>query len=265
EYVEYHRDFQNGVRDIRTCTSDDFIHWTDPEWLDYGEAPPEHLYTNAIIPYFRAPHIYLGFPNRFVPGRTKVPEHSNKGINDAVLMSSRDGLHFERWQEGWLRPSTDPKTWTDRNNYVAWDMVPTSDSEISMYCNEHYRYPTQRLRRLTIRTDGFVSLHGGSEGAEAITRPLQFTGSRLVINYETSAVGSVRVGLCDESGEAYPGFGLADCPAIYGNEIAHTVSWEEGSDVSELAGKPVRLRLRVCDADIYSFQFTAGDDDEEKD
>ena len=68
-YVEFHRGFRNGVRDIMTCTSADFRTWSDPVWLSYPGAPREHLYTNQISPYFRAPHIYIGFPKRFLPKR----------------------------------------------------------------------------------------------------------------------------------------------------------------------------------------------------
>ena len=72
-YVDYHRDsiYPDGVRvrNIMTCTSKDFRRWTKPQWLDFGDAPVEHLYTNAVTPYHRAPHIYMGFPKRFVPDR----------------------------------------------------------------------------------------------------------------------------------------------------------------------------------------------------
>ena len=34
------------------ATSDDFIHWTEPQWIDLGETPAEHFYTNATTPYF---------------------------------------------------------------------------------------------------------------------------------------------------------------------------------------------------------------------
>jgi hypothetical protein len=256
EYVEYHRGFRDGVRDIMVCRSKDFIHWSKPEWLDYGDVPPEHLYTNAITPYFRAPHIYLGFPCRFVPGRKKVADHPEMGINDGVLVSSRDGLHFERWVEAFLRPGSDPLCWTDRNNYLAWGMAQTSPTEISVYWNEHYRYPTAYLRRGTLRLDGFVSIHAGAEGGEVVTRPLVFTGKRLVLNYETSAIGSVRVELCDEAGNAYPGFGLAQNDGLFGNEIEATVTWQGQADVSALAGKPVRVRIQVRDADVYALHFT---------
>ncbi|MBU0596475.1 hypothetical protein KJ567_07315 [Candidatus Bipolaricaulota bacterium] len=255
EYVCYFRIFKDGVRDISRCTSKDFIHWSEPEALDYGDAPREHLYTNAATPYFRAPHILLAFPCRFVPDRKRVAEHKEGGINDGVLMSSRDGLHWERWIEAFLRPGPDPLCWTDRNNYIAWGLAPTSDTEISLYWTEHYRYPTYHLRRGTVRTDGFVSIHAGAEGGEVLTRPLTFDGKALVVNYSTSAIGSLRFELCDGDGKACEGFALADSEKLYGDEIAHEVKWAKGSDVSALVGKPVRLRVQLKDADLYSIRF----------
>ncbi len=255
QYVAYFRIFKDGVRDIRRCVSKDFIHWTDYQDLDYGDAPKEHLYTNAITPYFRAPHLLIGLPCRFVPGRKKIPAHKEGGVNDGVLMSSRDGVHWERWVEGFLRPAPDPLCWTDRNNYLAWGMAQTSDSEISLYWNEHYRYPTHRLRRGVIRVDGFVSIHADAQGGEMLTRPFQFAGKTLVVNYATSAIGSLRFELCDAEGKPYEGFSYADSEVLFGDEIAHTVSWNGETDVHALAGKPVRLRVRLKDGDLFSFRF----------
>lgn len=107
-YVKFHRGFREDIRDIMTCTSDDFIHWSEPQWLDYGDAPREHFYTNAILPYFRAPHIFVGFPKRFLPDRIKTP-HRYTGLSDGVFMSSRDGLHFRRWLEAFIRPGPMPE------------------------------------------------------------------------------------------------------------------------------------------------------------
>ena len=79
EYVAYTRgiagkgSFKGGVRWIRRATSKDFLNWTPLELIDPGDTPYEHLYTNACTQYFRAPHIYLMFPKRFVPDR-KVNE-----------------------------------------------------------------------------------------------------------------------------------------------------------------------------------------------
>jgi len=256
QYREFHRGFRDGLRDILTSTSEDFIHWTEPQWLDYGGAPREHLYTNAAIPYFRAPHIFLAFPKRFVPERHAIREHPEPGVSDGVLMSSRDGWHWDRrFMEAFLRPGPDPQNWTQRSNMIAWGLVPTGPGEISLYHSEHYYHPTCRLRRSTLRTDGFVSLHAPYAGGEFTTRLLTFQGRELVLNYATSAVGSIRVEIQDAAGHPYPGYALADCPEIYGDELERPVAWNAGTEVSALAGRPLRLRFVMQDADLYALRF----------
>ncbi|MFQ6130718.1 MAG: hypothetical protein ACE5R4_01660 [Armatimonadota bacterium] len=260
-YAEYHRDFRQGHRDIRTCTSQDFINWTEPQWLDYGDAPREHLYTNAIKPYFRAPHILLGFPCRFFPERKKLTDHPISGINDSVLMTSRDGLHFSRWLEAFMRPGLQRERWWQRNNYAAWGMLVTKPAitglpdELSFYYNEHYYLGGNRLRRFTLRMDGFVSVHAPYAGGEMLTRPLVFEGKQLVLNYATSAAGSIRVEITDGDGTPLPGFTLDDCPELYGDSIEEAVAWKAGHDVSRLAGQVVRLRFLLKDADLFALRF----------
>lgn len=51
------------------------------------------------------------------------------------------------------------------------------------------------------------------------------------------------------------GFALADCPDIFGDTLTRVVTWKRGSDLSRLAGKPVRLRFEFKDADLYAFRF----------
>ena len=177
------------------------------------------------------------------------------GVSDAVLMSSRDGLNFDRWSEAFIRPSTEPEVWTDRNNYPAWGILETGPEELSVYWTEHYRHPGMRLRRGTLRKDGFVALHAGGETGEVLTRSLVFTGKRLLINHATDAVGWIRFELCDTQGKPIDGFSFYDSETLFGNELEHEVTWRKGTDLSNLAGKPVRLRLRLQNADVYSFQF----------
>ena len=56
-------------------------------------------------------------------------------------------------------------------------------------------------------------------------------------------------------GKPLPGFSLEDCLEHYGDSVEQIVSWKGGSDVSSLAGKPVRLRFVLADGDVYSFRF----------
>ena len=246
-----------GIRTIRTSTSPDFVQWTKPERCRFGDTPMEHLYTNATIPYFRAPHIFLSFPMRFVPERT-VHRGIPEGISDAVFMSSRDGLNFDRsFMEAWVRPGLDRNNWVHRNFITAWTLIQTGPEELSFYWTENYEAPGAecKLRRGTLRLDGFVSVNAPCAGGEFTTKPLTFEGRELVINYSTSAVGSVQVEAQDADGNPIEGFALAQCPEIYGDEIEHVVAWEGGSDVSALAANALRLRFVMKDADLYSIRF----------
>ena len=107
-----------------------------------------------------------------------------------------------------------------------------------------------------LRTDGFVSIQAPYSGGELVTKPVIFQGSKLVINYATSAAGSVRVELQDAEGNPLPGFALDDCPEIYGDQIERVVAWKSGTDVNALVGKPIRVRFVLKDADLYSLRFT---------
>jgi hypothetical protein len=255
KYVAYCRGWKPH-RVIRRTTSDDFRNWSAFEYLDYGDAPPEHFYTCMVAQYPRAPHIYLGFEKRFLPERKAVSEHVAPGVSDAIFMSSRDGIHFDRrFMESWIRPGLDQNNWTERNFQVAWDIIETSPTELSFYWLENYRHPGCRVQRGTLRLDRFVSINAGYAGGEFTTKPLRFAGRGLVINYATSAAGSVRVEVQGADGAPIPGFTLDECPEIYGDHIERVVAWEGGADLAAVAGKPVRLRLALKDADLYALRF----------
>lgn len=256
KYVAFFRGFHDGKRDILTCTSEDFLNWTEPRFVDYGGVPLEHFYTNAITPYFRAPHIYVGFPKRFVPERHVVTEQKEKGVSDAVFISSRDGVHFSRrFREAFIRPGLEHLNWMHRSNMTAWGLLQTSPTEISLYYSENYNTPKNQLRRGTLRLDGFASIQAPATGGEWISKPFLFKGKELVLNYSTSAAGSVQVELQSEAGQPLPGFSLAECPEIYGDEIERVVTWKGGKDVSQWEGKTIRLRSVMKDADLYSLRF----------
>ncbi len=260
-YMDFHRDFRDGIRQIMTCTSQDFINWTEPQWLIFENTPLEHLYTNAVTPYYRAPHILLGFPKRFMESRKKLADDPWTGVSDGVFMSSRDGLHWHRWLEAFIRPGLQKERWWQRNNMTAWGIlvtksdIPGMPDELSIYSSEAYCTDNNRLRRYTLRIDGFVSVNAPYAGGEMITKPLIFDGGEFVINYSTSAAGSIRLEIMNKDGEPIPGFTMGECPEIYGDEIEKVVIWNSGSDVSSLKGQIVKLRFFLKDADLYSIRF----------
>ena len=250
--------FGGGYRWIRRATSPDFLSWSPLELIDTGDTPHEHLYTNGTTPYSRAPGVYLAFPRRFSPQRKPREDSPWPGAADSVFMSSRDGSNWDRrFMESILRPGIGPRHWTSRNNLLSNGIVETGEKEISMYVLRHRDFPSVHFERVTWRKDGFVSASAGYGGGEVTTRPLEFDGGELEINYSTSAVGSIRIEMQDENGDTLAGFGLGDYPEMFGDEIDGVARWEGGSDVSSLAGRPVRLRFQLKDADVYAFRFRA--------
>ena len=89
------------------------------------------------------------------------------------------------------------------------------------------------------------------------TRPLTFRGSRLMLNFSTSAAGGVRVEVQGPDGTPIPGFALADCTELIGNEIERAATFA-GGDLGGLAGRPVRLRFVMKDADLFALRFEDG-------
>jgi len=294
-YRAYFRTFTKGVttaktwkpagyRAIRTAASKDFLNWENEADLTYKDSPVEHLYTNQVAPYYRAPHILIGFPTRYVergwsPSMRALPElekrearaaaHLRYGtaLTEGLLMASRDGVHFERWNEAFLRPGPErPSTWLYGHQYIAWHAVETASSlpgapnELSLYASEgSWHGDGNSIRRYTLRLDGFVSVSAGWKGGQMLTRPLTFEGSQLQLNFSTSAAGSIRIEFQDAEGRPMDGFTLDDCPEVFGDTVSRTATWKAGPDVSKLAGKPVRLLFELKDADLYSFRFASAE------
>lgn len=290
-YRAYWRIFTGGVTDeknwkpaghraIRTATSKDFIHWENQADLTYVDSPSEQLYTNVIKPYFRAPHLLIGFPTRYVErgwsdSMRELPELDNRerrskgsdrygmAITEGLFMASRDGVKFKRWNEAFLRPGIERDgTWNYGHQYIAWQPVQTKSTlegapdELSLYATESYWTDhDSKLRRYALRMDGFVSVNAPMKGGELITKPITFTGKSLFLNLSTSAAGRIKVEIQDGSGKPVEGYALADCRDLFGDSLNRKVGWEKTGDVGPLQGKPVRLRFVLNDADLYSYKF----------
>ena len=192
-YVAIYRDFRQGVRTVKYAESQDFLTWSPGVWADYGDTPPEQLYTNATTPYFRAPQIYLAFPKRFVPWLEPIGDVPGKGVSESVFMTSRDGVHWDRrFMEAFVRPGRDPRNWVHRNNLMACGVHPTAPGEMSLYIQRHYNWPSAHVERLAMRLDGFVSAHANYRGGLLTTKPFLLDGTYMVLNFATSAAGGIR-------------------------------------------------------------------------
>ena len=246
-----------GIRAIQSCTSDDFVHWSEPVPHIYDDdIPLEHFYTNATVPCPGAEQILLSFPMRFVPDRTKHTEgmdYPGGGLSDAVFMSSRDGVHWDRtFMEAWLRAGPEQRNWTHRNQTPAVGIVETAADEWSLYAASHYGWDSNRLQRITVRPHGFASVRAGYKGGEFTSKTLTLTGDTLRLNYATSAIGSIRVEVQNPEGAPLEGFTLADAKPLFGDEL--DAAWP--ADFSALKGQEIRLRFVLQDADLFALRCT---------
>ncbi len=259
------------LRAILRATSDDFLNWSPGVLMDYRTngrpAPVEEFYINQTRPYFRAPHLYMALPARFMGGRSAITEAEGRAIkvhptqltscSDACFMTTRpETSWYERtFMEALIRPDIGPAHWSGRCNYPVDGILQTGPTEMSLYIDEHYAQAKNQVRRYSLRLDGFASLRTSHEGGEALTHPLVFSGCELELNYATSAAGSLRVELRDAQNRPLPGYGLREAVDVFGNRMAGHAAWKQGKDVGPLAGTPVRLRFVMRDADLFSFRF----------
>jgi hypothetical protein len=242
EYRAYWRYFGDGVRAIRTATSQDFVHWENEADLQYTEGTPtEHLYTNAIQKYYRAPHLFVGFPTRFEPASQEV---------EPIFMTSRDGVTFHRYAEPVVPRSAPKDRDHNRSNYMAWGMfpLPGKPHEISVYATENYYETTPgRVRRFAYRVDGFVALRGGEQGGQLTTKPMRYQGDRLLLNYVVQDGGSLVVEVVDETGTV-----VGKSRRLTGDAVDLPVAWETAPPWGQGV---VRLRFHLGNADLFSFRF----------
>lgn len=269
-YVAFFRIFTEsnwgGFRWVARSTSPDFINWSEAVAMDKGDAPWEHIYTNQTIAYYRAPHVYLAIAARFMPGRRVVsPEEAAQiGVandyagdcSDNVLMTSRGGNRYDRtFMEALIKPEIGLEHWISRTNYPVRGLIPSGENEMSLYIQRNYGQLTGHVLRYVLRADGFVSVNAPYAGGELVTKPFTFSGKELCLNFATSAPGGIKVEVQDAAGAPVPGRTLEDAQEIIGNRIERVVSWKDGSDLSPLAGKPIRLRFIMKDADLYALRF----------
>lgn len=271
------------------------IEYVAPDGLP---APNFDMYKQNVLPYYRNPSILIGIPDVYidqewpealaldVDGAFSLnddvydPQHREwmrarmhrtaAAVRSPMFMSSRDGETFFRFNEAFIRPGPEQRGgWSYYGSGALWGVVETESTmipgykELSLYTVEKWRFGRfANIRRHTIRLDGFVSVNAPYRGGEIITKPIIFDGNYMVINFSTSAQGSIQVEFLDERGQPIPNLTLDHSPLIRGDHTERVVRWRDPQggrdrtdDLSHLSGRPVKIRFVLKDADLYSFQF----------
>jgi len=276
------------TRSVGIATSEDFLHWDAPRRIrDPVEVNRPHtllmpderdgmgisgFYSMETLPYedvylafLPVYHIFPGMERHLPPRRGNAATPWLDTI-DIQLAFSRDGQSWQR--------IGDRRTFLPLGAAGSFDAGMVFVSQLPVVRQDRgeiwiyyvgYRKGHWAVRRgenqasaiglAVLRLDGFVSLAAGD--GSVLTKPLTFTGDRLVINAHTSASGGmISVEVVDAaSGDEIPGFSQSDCDVFSGDAISQVVTWNGKSDLSHLAGRPVQLRIRMRAAKLYAFQF----------
>ena len=301
KYRLYHRCFKwygpDWKRYIFTHVTEDFETFTDGQYIEFDSefdsyfAIGQELYTNAIRPYFRAPHILLGFPMRYnegsmTPGlyattadwnervlsrpgledrifRAKLSVRYAIASTDTVLIASRDGFKFKGHGESFITPPPTVDSWVYGSGSVCLGMMVSpaktgygAPDELSFLVPEgNWGEDTVRFRRYRLRMDGFVSLHFGMNTGSWLSPKFTFKGGMLTFNVKTGGFGGFKVELRDEKNNPIPGYTFADSYELIGDNLDIAARWRNGKDVRPLENKVISIAFLGRNCDLYSVKF----------
>jgi hypothetical protein len=263
KYVLYSR--VNVGRRISRATSDDFIHWTEPELVfeaDDMDPPDTQIYGSGFCIY---EGMYLGTPWMWYRGT----DHRI----DVQLIHSRDGVTWHRtagreriipngpegaWDSGIIFTASHPVILEDRILIYYYGMQGDHHAHPLHDWEEEKRYYRGGIGVGTLRRDGWVSLDFPISGGHVITKPVTIppsTGDKpepcLHLN-ANAFTGDIRVTLLDEGNKPISGFEESD--SLHGDLLHATVTWP-GHTLAELVGQRVKLNIQGQLAKLYSYWF----------
>lgn len=271
-------DESDEIRDIRVATTKDFISFEqhgEIKFIDDTVKEDIQYYTNNIMKYPRAKDMFLAMSTRYIDriddsenfqsmplwGKRKMiiekEGRTGSALTDAILMTSRDGFNFKRTDEAFFTPGIECNAnWWYGDCYISYGIIETESdiegapNELSFYIGEGYRVQNVNYRRYTMRLDGFFSWYAKFKGGKIITKPFTFDGTELEINFSTTAYGGIKITICDENENELDGY-----KSIYllGDSVDRKVDFDK--PLEELCGKPIRLKIELKDAHLYSFKF----------
>lgn len=249
---------------------------------DSQDDPHSDLYYNAAYRYPWAQAVYFAFPAPFRHFDSKRQPFikiregggwEDFGLLEVQMAASRNGIAWERYQREPYFVTGLADEWdrwyavmapgmVRRGNYLYQYYYSSGRTHDSASVRAEYEnnVPQEALGGVGVlrqRLDGFVSAEVGYGGGWLETPPVIFAGRHLRLNIDTGAMGTALVELRDEGGQPIDGYTLAEAEEIGGNYIDQRVYWKGNADLAALAGKPVRIFMKLNRAKLYAFQFSA--------
>jgi len=280
---------------VRRCfgitTSKDFLTWTEPRYafkpdlrddagslarieqvrpiLDVPDNPGVMRTEFYGVGVYVAESCTLAFPWVFTINNN-ARYGNQEGPGELQLAVSRDLVEWERPFREPVVPRGKLDEW-DRGFFTTQSRALRVGDEVWLYYGgSTYTHGTPCLYRpegtgrktehtgsigLAIwQLDRFVSADAPAEGAELTTVPIVYSGQRLEINAATKPGGQIVIDMLDVAGKP-----IAEAKPVKGDDLRHAVDFGGDSRVSSLvsswAGKPIVLRFRMKNAELFAFAF----------
>ncbi len=230
-----------------------------------------------------------------IQGIDKPKPHNQDGWQFPYLVSSRDLGDYTSWNKHTGNPFVDVSPLSDTQktdhgmilmmspitvgdqiifyytgfrftHHMWWKLDPTWDKDKIPGLDYNYtaagltpeecaKEPSVAIHLARLRLDGFASLRAGATAGEVVTKSLPVNGTSLYVNAAAQA-GTLKAELLDAAtGEVIPGYSLAKSVAIKTDSVRAKLQWQGVTDLSALAGRDVKIRFSVQNADLYSFWF----------
>ncbi len=252
-YYAFLKDRLGSSRSRMIASSDDFQHWTEPQWImtpDHGDHEGTNFYNqSAFILSGRT----LGFLNLYdVTTQTTWVE----------LIESGDNMNWRRMpsRPRLLQPGP-PGTYDSGGAYVGLaEPILVGDEYRYYYYASADRHdaadtggnPAQRpsLAYATFREDRLVGQQTEHDGSFA-TLPIVCPGGRLFLNFVCANDVTVSIKRPGYGGD-YEGFTAADCVPVSGDSLRREIVWKNHLTLDALKGKYIRVRIVGKNVTAYS-------------
>lgn len=252
-------DFQRHGRLVGRAESKDLKEWGPPVTVmvpDDSDHPADQFYD----PAFTMRHgLILG---------TVAIYRTNTGAIFPQFVCSRDAVHYTRDFRQPFIPVGQPGAFDSQEMYASAP-IWAGDSVYFFYHGRNaghmvggvYAEPRGEddlfggIGLATTPKDRFVSLDAGNQAGLATTRTFTFEGNRLYVNAGGAHGMQVQVQILGPASHIVPGFEMGACDPIAADDVDCLVTWNGNADVGALAGKPVKLRFQLQNAQIFGFQF----------